>query len=245
MRQFEIAKLNGEFIRQKMTALVLDKENNQLRITFESGRTVTIYDDEQRCCEYRYMSTDDDLSQFVGATFLGYEVRDAPNIDDDCEEHEVQFLVILTDRGNISFANHNEHNGYYGGFKLIAIVDQPRSARVRFDEILVEDVMPFDAKLTVGDKVVGTINGTFNRNALVSGFFAQIAQYEDNDPRLVVSIVALAERMLRSWDLEETPGVPAEFSRLWDMPPAFVAQIVAGMFAAANGEPPSYLRGLM
>jgi hypothetical protein len=116
---------------------------------------------------------------------------------------------------------------------------------MRFDEVLVEDIMPFDAKLTVGDKTIGMINGTFNRNALVSGFFAQIAQFGDSDPRLVVSIVALTERMLRSWDLEETPGVIAEFSRLWDMPPQFVAQIVAGMFAAANGEPPSYLKGLM
>jgi hypothetical protein len=116
---------------------------------------------------------------------------------------------------------------------------------MNFNELQVEDVMPFDAKLTVGDKTLGTINGTFNRSALVSGFFAQIAQFEDNDPRMVVSIVALTERMLRSWDLEETPGVVAEFSRLWDMPPAFVAQIVAGMFAAANGEPPSYLKGLM
>jgi hypothetical protein len=119
--------LNEEFTGQKMTAIVLDKEHDQLRITFESGRTVTIWDDGQSCCEHRYMSTDDDLSQFVGTTFLGHEVRDAPNMDDGYEEHEVQFLVVLTDRGNISFANHNEHNGYYGGFALTATVDLPRT----------------------------------------------------------------------------------------------------------------------
>ena len=116
---------------------------------------------------------------------------------------------------------------------------------MKFDEILVEDIAPFDAKLTVNGKTIGTINGTFNRNGIVSGFFAQICQFECNDPRLIVSIVALTERMLRSWDLEETPGVTVEFSRIWDLPPSFAAQIVSGMFAAANGEPPSYLKGLM
>lgn len=117
--------LNVEFTGQKVTALVLDNET-QLRITFESGRTVTIWDDGQSCCEHRYMSTDDDLSQFVGAAFLGHEVRAAPDQEDEYGEvSECQFLVILTDRGNIVFANHNEHNGYYGGFVLTATVDTP------------------------------------------------------------------------------------------------------------------------
>ena len=40
--------------------------------------------------------------------------------DDIGEKHEVQFLEIKTDRGVLTMANHNEHNGWYGGFWIVA-----------------------------------------------------------------------------------------------------------------------------
>ena len=92
--------------------------NDSLRLTFEDGARISIYDDGQSCCEHRYMVIDDDLSQFTGAKLLGVDVRDAPNIEDGYGEHEVQFLEVQTSLGVISAANHNEHNGYYGGFWL-------------------------------------------------------------------------------------------------------------------------------
>ena len=58
-------------------------------------------------------------------------------------------------------------------------------------------------------------------------------------------MVLLAQRILRSWDLEESPGVTARFSRLWDMPISVAAQIITGMFNAANGQPPSFLKELI
>lgn len=98
----------------------MEKYGNQqdvIVVNFGEHGVVTIKD-EPCCCESRYTSTDDDLPQFSGAIFLGDEVRDAPNVDCEYEEHEVQFYILKTDRGNITFQNHNEHNGYYGGFSL-------------------------------------------------------------------------------------------------------------------------------
>ena len=91
----------------------------QLLFGFVDGTKVAIEDDGQSCCESRYMRTDDDIQPFVGAQFLGAEVRDAPHEADD-EDHEVQFLVINTSQGSFTIANHNVHNGYYGGFALRA-----------------------------------------------------------------------------------------------------------------------------
>lgn len=87
---------------------------------FSDGMSLGISDDGQSCCESRYMRTDDDLSVIVGATFQGAEIRKAPNEPDEYGEHEVQFLLITTSAGVVTIANHNEHNGYYGGFWLCA-----------------------------------------------------------------------------------------------------------------------------
>lgn len=92
-----------------------------------SGRKFEIADNGQSCCESRYMRTDDNLQDYIGATFLGHELRDidipkdspdeyTENAGGDC--HEILFFVFKTDRGNITFSIHNEHNGYYGGFSL-------------------------------------------------------------------------------------------------------------------------------
>jgi hypothetical protein len=49
---------------------------------------------------------------------MGAEVKNAPNIPDENNFHEVQFFEIQTDRGVFTLSSHNEHNGYYGGFFL-------------------------------------------------------------------------------------------------------------------------------
>jgi hypothetical protein len=41
--------------------------------------------------------------------------------------HETQFLIVDTTKGSFTIVNHNEHNGYYGGFGLVA---QPRGWKV-------------------------------------------------------------------------------------------------------------------
>lgn len=93
-------------------------DDNKLKIQFTDGTGIVFWDNGQSCCESRYMTIDgDNLDQFKGDIFLDAVLKDAPNLPGS-EEHEVQFLQINTNKGAITVTNHNEHNGYYGGFAL-------------------------------------------------------------------------------------------------------------------------------
>lgn len=116
----DTANAYTQALGKRITKLWLG-EDNILHLRFEDGTGVGFYDAGQSCCESRYMRTDDDLPYYVGARLTGAEVKKAPNVESDDEwgmEHEVRFLEIQTDRGSFTMANHNEHNGYYGGFAL-------------------------------------------------------------------------------------------------------------------------------
>lgn len=98
-------------------------DDDALHFEFSDGSKMKLSDEGQSCCENRYMRTDDDLGYYVGAKLLGAEVKEAPNEPDEYGEHEVQFLDVRTDRGVFTMASHNEHNGYYGGFWIVAAVE--------------------------------------------------------------------------------------------------------------------------
>lgn len=87
-------------------------DNNALHIQFDDG-TLVIEDVMQNCCENRYMTCDDDLHYLEGQAFAGYRIADGPTTGD---VHEQQFLIVDAALVSITVANHNEHNGYYGGF---------------------------------------------------------------------------------------------------------------------------------
>ena len=89
---------------------------DSLVVGLDHGEAIRIYDGGQSCCEYRYMTTDDDLDAYVGADFIDIEVRNGPDIDAGYDVHEVQFLLVNTSLGTFTMETHNEHNGYYGGF---------------------------------------------------------------------------------------------------------------------------------
>ena len=99
--------------------------DDTLHFVFDDSTKMKLFDGGQRCCESRYMRTDDNLAEFVGAKLLGAEIKEAPPVkdDDDYGEHEVEFLEVQTDRGVFTMASHNEHNGYYGGFSIRAAVE--------------------------------------------------------------------------------------------------------------------------
>lgn len=103
-------------INRKIASIAV--ADDALTIRFDGGGGYRFRDDGQSCCESRYMRSDDKPEEFVGATFLGAEIADAPDQKDPegYSEHEVQFLRVLTDRGPFVASAHNEHNGYYGGF---------------------------------------------------------------------------------------------------------------------------------
>ena len=103
------------------TITALSLTDDQLRFEFEDGSRLRLQDSGQSCCEHRYMQTDDDLPYYIGAKFVGAEVRDGGSTEGEYgDTHEIQFLVVTTDRGTFSMASHNEHNGYYGGFWITA-----------------------------------------------------------------------------------------------------------------------------
>lgn len=91
-----------------------------LRFVFSDGAKLELFDNGQSCCESRYMRTDDDLTKFIGSRLLGAKTKDAPDQEDEYGTHEVQFLEVETTEGSFVMSNHNEHNGYYGGFSIEA-----------------------------------------------------------------------------------------------------------------------------
>lgn len=109
-----------ESLNKKITDLKLDKEKNKFVITFEGGDVLTLRDDGQSCCESRYMTCDDDLPYFIGAKFLSIDEKDGGEFEHEYDTHEIRFIEIKTDKGSFQLVNHNEHNGYYGGFYLTA-----------------------------------------------------------------------------------------------------------------------------
>lgn len=99
--------------------------DNKLRLSFDNGAVIAVWDDGQSCCESRYITTDDDVSSVVGHTLRSIEAKEAPDGMDNGEVHEQVFVEIATDAGFITLVNHNEHNGYYGGFGLTITEEQP------------------------------------------------------------------------------------------------------------------------
>jgi hypothetical protein len=108
------------------TIASVELKDEALQFAFADGSTLKLWDDGQSCCESRYMRTDDNLADFVGATFTDLEMRDAPDATvGDGEPHEVQFLAVKTSKGEFVMSSHNEHNGYYGGFYIKASAGAP------------------------------------------------------------------------------------------------------------------------
>lgn len=105
-------------------SITLDKKEDIIRIAIDGGPRVIIRDEGGEGSEERYISTDDNLQAFSGARYLGSEIREPQDLGEADWYHEVQFFVIKTDRGNLTFESHNKHNGFYGGFLIRARLDQ-------------------------------------------------------------------------------------------------------------------------
>lgn len=93
--------------------------DNRLRLTLDGGKQIEIWDNGQSCCENRYMTSDDDLKSLVSHKITRIEAKDGPHQSADYDEHETCFVEVGADKGFVTITNHNEHNGYYGGFDLM------------------------------------------------------------------------------------------------------------------------------
>jgi len=101
---------------------LVEDGNGELHINFIDGTTLVLFDDDRSCCESRYMTTDDVLADFAGATFNGVEIAEGPDVEGVYETHEQQFLKVSTSKGVFTMVTHNQHNGYYGGMYIRARV---------------------------------------------------------------------------------------------------------------------------
>jgi hypothetical protein len=90
------------------------------------GFVVTLEDDSQikmgisngqGCCErWGYLMSEDNLSGYIGAEYLGIEaVGQALEHVEVTEVYEggIMFINIKTSKGLLQFVAYNEHNGYY------------------------------------------------------------------------------------------------------------------------------------
>lgn len=115
------AKMLQKNIGKTITALEITEK--ELLFTFADGSKMKLLDDGQSCCERRYMHTDDNIQDFIGATLQGAETREGGKVEskyrNDVKESE--FLIVSTSRGQFTVVNYNEHNGYYGGFCIRAM----------------------------------------------------------------------------------------------------------------------------
>ncbi len=99
-------------------ALLFD---DKFHIDLNNDERLVLTLDRNSCCESRYLVCDDDIPSFVDAMLNGMWLKHAPDIVGSYGEvHECSFFEILTSKGSITLASHNEHNGYYGGTNLYA-----------------------------------------------------------------------------------------------------------------------------
>lgn len=95
----------------------LETSGNPYRVLRFLTGNLQVKDNAQSCCENRYLTTDDDLPSFVGASLVGVDRVEVEAADDDYGDvHEQMFVKLETTAGTITLVAHNEHNGYYGGF---------------------------------------------------------------------------------------------------------------------------------
>lgn len=120
--------LDERVLGKRIIEAVLDKDGNChsgiLRLTFETSIVMEIFDDGQLCCEGRWISTEDDVTQLVGAKLLAINVVDGPFSDIDEDIKELAFVIIQTTRGQLVLNTYNEHNGYYGGFDVVTKIKE-------------------------------------------------------------------------------------------------------------------------
>lgn len=114
-----LAAYNRALERRIASVAITGERGTAIRIDFDDNTSLLLEDADQQCCERRYITTDDNLDDIVGQTLLAIKRRHWEtlyNSDETC--HQTQFLEVQTDKDFVTFAAHNEHNGYYSGFCL-------------------------------------------------------------------------------------------------------------------------------
>ena len=101
------------------------------RIETEDEEMYFVIGNSQQCCENwgTYLYTPEDLREYVGADYLGYDESSCSEIENSLEKEyvesdEICFLNIHTSKGTIDFAVYNSHNGYYSHAVVLKITNK-------------------------------------------------------------------------------------------------------------------------
>lgn len=117
-----------------------DRSMDGYRVTTDEHVIHVLISNYQNCCEdWGYMTSDDDLTGYVGARLKRIHLTDtALNkqvVEDTApygfDEGGIQFVDLVTNRGTLQLAVYNGHNGYYGHSILI----------VKGDDVLLSGVL--------------------------------------------------------------------------------------------------------
>lgn len=93
-------------------------------VVTEQEKIYVLIDNYLQCCEsFGYMSTNDDITEFIGAELLDVELTDISlnstkiekNTSDDFTDdfEDIQFVNFITDKDILQLVVYNYHNGYY------------------------------------------------------------------------------------------------------------------------------------
>lgn len=101
------------------------------RIETEDEEIYFVINNFQLCCENwgTYLYTPEDLKEYIGADYLGYDEKSCEEVENSLEEKyvesdEICFLNIHTSKGIIDFAVYNSHNGYYSHAVVLKITNK-------------------------------------------------------------------------------------------------------------------------
>ena len=103
-----IELINTDYYPSGYEGVLIKTNKQEIKLLISSG---------QGCCETAgYLSTNDTVSEFIGAKVLGVTITDAGLSTADLEEDStccMMFCTIKTDKGDFQFTAYNSHNGYY------------------------------------------------------------------------------------------------------------------------------------
>lgn len=101
------------------------------RIETEDEEMYFLIGNSQCCCENwgTYLYTPEDLKDYIGADYLGYDESSCSEIENHLKieyvgPDEICFLNIHTSKGTIDFAVYNSHNGYYSHAVVLKITNK-------------------------------------------------------------------------------------------------------------------------
>lgn len=104
----------GDSKYSSMEGYLITTDQQEIKIGISNG---------QSCCENAgYLTTNDNIQDFVGAEILGIKLTDTAlntqMIKDKFEygfdAGDIVFVDINTNKGTLQLAVYNSHNGYYG-----------------------------------------------------------------------------------------------------------------------------------